>query len=111
MEANPTQNAQGEMTEDDLKYAKKIKITTVMLIGPTGVGKSTLYNKMLDLKGDEAAKTSSSGNSCTTKPKWEKGLLLGNKELGRMLRVIDTPGLLYTEKRDAQFLQEMVKTV
>ena len=62
-----------------------IKHLNIILIGPTGVGKSTLINAILELTEEKAAKTQS-GKPCTTEPKSYESEYIN-------LRLIDTRGI------------------
>jgi len=73
--------------EFPLQKPEEIKKITLLLVGTTGVGKSTLGNFLLN---NENAFVVSKRKRGTTQPEHESIYL---KELGRVLHVIDTPGL------------------
>jgi hypothetical protein len=84
--------------------------TTIVMIGPTGAGKSSLGNRFL---GSEAFQTSSLGKSETsqTTPR-EAPIRLASasgEDVTWIHRVIDTPGLGDTEGRDWEFFEETIK--
>ena len=108
MESHPKQNAQEEKMEDDMPEAT---VTTLMLVGKTGVGKSTFASACLGLSGSEGFQASSSIRSCTEVSTQKTGFLLGLKKLGWLLRVQDTPGLFDTAGRDDGFLKDFVETM
>ena len=79
-----------KLTEQALKYYannkfNEIKHLNIIVIGPSGVGKSTLINEILELSGEEAAKTES-GKPCTNKNK-----IYYSEDI--KLRLIDTRGI------------------
>lgn len=66
--------------------------------GKAGVGKSTLINNFLGLKGEKAAKAKRSAGSVTTEVKCHK-----EEVHGITVRIVDTPGL---ESADLSRMQE-----
>ena len=81
-----------------------IKHLNIILIGPTGVGKSTLINSILELTDEKAAKTQS-GKPCTTEPKSYESDDIS-------LRLIDTRGIEkdnYGVNEVVNFTQEYIK--
>ena len=77
----------------------KIDFLTIMLVGQSGVGKSTLINQFLKLKGKEKAKTGT-GEFVTTETKGYR-----SDEI-RYLRLIDTRGIELNANYGAKEVQE-----
>jgi len=100
----------GNVTNFRYEFAKlkADKITSIILIGRTGCGKSTVGNRLtLDITkdgntGQFAAR--SGGKSCTDKV--DCCYMIENYSF--MTSIIDTPGLDDTEGRDQIFLQSII---
>jgi len=87
--------------QDCLEIARKSKSDIVLLLGQTGGGKSTVANSILGKKG-----LFQEGKGLTSVCQVEEGKWFGTKE---DVTVIDTPGFLDSENRDAVFLANIVE--
>ena len=108
-------NGPATLTDQDLlddfqaamsSYAKKpgkppLKI---VMIGRGGHGKSTLINSLINLQGEEAARSFKSGTPVTT------GVGVYNKEMnGVMVYIYDTPGLQDESVDEQKVIKEIEK--
>jgi len=82
----------------------KIKTISILLVGPTGTGKSCFINTCF---GRFASRESQNMTSCTSNISVFEGNWFGDPSLGR-LTAIDTPGFLNTDGRDSHYLEELV---
>ncbi len=79
---------------------KKENITKILLLGETGVGKSSLGNYII---GEEKFITGGSGKSVTNKIEGE----ISERELYKDIYVIDTPGTQDFQQEDSKLLEEI----
>ena len=73
-------------------------MSTIVFIGKTGVGKSSLSNAVI---GGDTFDVSGSINSCTSKTSYVIGKLIGTPT---EIKIVDTPGLSDSLARDADFI-------
>lgn len=81
---------------------------TVCMLGCTGVGKSALANELLNLREHEKFKSVGGGQACTTSLSSKSGFWFGQNS-GKLVKMVDVPGLNDTSKRDQEFLDGMLK--
>jgi predicted GTPase len=80
--------------------------TTIIMIGPTGAGKSSFCNRFL--RTQDSFVTSSSTQSETTKTTMKEATVSYPNGSTIVHRAIDTPGIGDTQGRDFEFIGEMV---
>jgi len=85
-----------------LEECTALGVGIILLLGQTGGGKSSIANSIL---GDSCCRESSKMKSCTDDLEIYLGRFFGNLE---EVIVIDTPGFLDSENRDAEFLSNIV---
>mmetsp|Transcript_18629 Transcript_18629/g.29198 ORF Transcript_18629/g.29198 Transcript_18629/m.29198 type:complete len:363 (-) Transcript_18629:132-1220(-) len=84
---------------------KSIQSDIILLLGQSGSGKSSVTNAVLGGK-KQVALESSAMESCTSNIDVFEGPWLGKGN--EMITVIDTPGFFDTERRDSEFLSQLV---
>jgi septin family protein len=90
---------------DNSKKNKLVKHLNIILSGPTGAGKSTLINKILNLIGEKAIKTAI-GVPCTMgEPKYYES------ETVPLLRLADSRGIEKTNYRVEELSESMEKFI
>jgi predicted GTPase len=84
----------------------------IVLLGNTGVGKSTLGNVLLDLEEDSTSAFATSGDaeSCTSVCGIKDGFWRG-RHRDRLIRVIDAPGHGDSGGRDYELRESIVDTL
>ena len=84
-----------------------INITKILLLGKTGVGKSSFANFILKYDHDVFEK-SGSGRSCTQ----EVQSMIGNRDtIASEILIIDSPGVFDSEKTNEEIIKKIIVTL
>ena len=86
--------------------AKEKAVKSVVLLGESGVGKSSIGNRLLGLNSATGFKESSGTDSCTKKTREISGSWVTN---GTKYSIIDTPGLNDSDNEDTDHLRSIVE--
>ncbi|EAS05380.1 AIG1 family protein (macronuclear) [Tetrahymena thermophila SB210] len=89
---------------NDQSYVK-----TILVLGPTGVGKSTLCNCILD--ANNYFKSSSSFKSQTKQIQQHSKQIINEKNHSIKINVIDTPGLFDHERSNKEIINEITQII
>ena len=100
--------AEGRRLEQILgrKEAKEKSLKVIVLLGESGVGKSTIGNSLLNIDSSSGFKMSYSASSCTQEVKEIEGLWVTN---GSECAIIDTPGLNDSDNKDTEHVRGIVE--